>query len=233
MFQISNFQASLDKSGVMRTNRFMAFFNLPAYLQDNKELYGYGDALVSLRCHAAQIPGITLNTIDQPRIGIGPVENVASNLTIDDVTLTFLVDGQSKIHNLFYDWFNTIVNFQGSKGQSALYKSYNIGRSTSAAYEVGYKDSYTTDILISVYDGVTPSGTSVDGQPTPTIASGNVPIMNIRAFKAFPKTLPSIDMDWNSNDEVVKMSVPFSITDFEVTYPANKTQRIQPSQDFL
>lgn len=233
MFQISNFQASLDKSGVMRTNRFIAFFNLPDYLRDNKELYGYGDALVSLRCQAAQIPGISLTTIDQPRIGIGPIENIPSNLTIDDITLTFLVDAQSKIHNLFYDWFNTIVNFQGSKGQSALYKAYNIGRSTSAAYEVGYKDQYTTDILISVYDGVTPSGTSAGGQATPTVAEGNVPIMNIRAFKAFPKTLPSIDMDWNSNDEVVKMTVPFSITDFEVSYPANKTQPAQPSQDFL
>lgn len=233
MFQISNFQASLDKSGVMRTNRFIAFFNLPDYLKDNKELYGYGDALISLRCQAAQIPGISLNTIDQPRIGIGPVENVASNITIDDITLTFLVDAQSKIHNLFYDWFNTIVNFQGSKGQSALDKPYNIGKSTSAAFEVGYKDSYTTDILISVYDGVTPSGTSVNGQATPTIADGNVPIMNIRAFKAFPKTLPSIDMDWNSNDEVVKMSVPFSITDFEVSYPANRTRAPQPPRDFL
>ena len=233
MFQISNFQASLDKSGVMRNNRFIAFFNLPEYLSDNKELYGYGDALVSLRCQSAVIPGIALNTIDQPRIGIGPTENVASNLTIDDITLTFLVDAQSKIHNLFYDWFNTIVNFQGSKGQSALYKSYRIGRSNSAAFEVGYKDSYTTDILISVYDGITPSGTSIGGQAVPTIADGNVPIMNIRAFNAFPKTLPSIDMDWNANDEVVRMSVPFSITDFEVSYPANKTRPPQPYQDFL
>lgn len=233
MFQISNFQASLDKSGVMRTNRFLVNFNLPSYLRDNRELYGFGDALISLRCHSAQIPGITLSTLDQPRIGIGPNENVASNLTFDDITLTFLVDAQSKLHNLFYDWFNTIVNFQGSKGQSTLDRSYTIGRQRSAAYEVGYKDSYTTDLSISIYDGYTPSGTSVGGQAVPTIAQGNVPILNVRAFKAFPKTLPSIDLDWNTNDELVKMSVPFSITDFEVSYPANRTQPVSQSPDFL
>jgi hypothetical protein len=221
MFNISGFRSSIEKNGVLRSNRFIVFFNLPTSLQDFKGEYGFEDGLISLRCETAQLPGLNLATIDQPRIGWGPTEGVPHNLAYSEITLTFLMDAQSKIHRMFYDWMNTIVNFQGSRGQSALDRSWDVGSNKAYAYEVGYKENYTTDVLITVYDNY--ASPTEGGEGTAGYASeyGNNPVMNVRMFKAFPKALPNVDLSWGANDELIRLSIPFGFTDFTVDYPVS------------
>jgi hypothetical protein len=214
MFNISGFRSSIEKNGVLRTNRFIVFFNLPTGLQKQIGEYGFEDGLISLRCETAQLPGLNLATIDQPRIGWGPTEGVPHNLAYSEITLTFLMDAQSKIHRLFYDWLNTIVNFQGSRGQSSLDRSWDVGSNKAYAYEVGYKDNYTTDVLVSVYDNY-----STGDEGGNAAEYGNNPVMNVRMFKAYPKALPNIDLSWGANDELIRLSIPFGFSDFTVDYP--------------
>lgn len=223
MFNISGFRSSIEKNGVLRSNRFIAFFNLPEYLQEQRGQYGYEDGLISLRCETAQLPGLNLTTIDQPRIGWGPTEGMPHNLTYSEITLTFLMDAQSKIHRLFYDWMNTIVNFQGSRGQSALDKTWNVGSNQAYAYEVGYKDKYTTDLLVTVYDNYGSPTELPEGAPGYASEYGNNPVMNVRMFKAYPKSIPNIDLSWGANDELIRLSIPFGFTDFTVDYPVSGT----------
>lgn len=200
MFKIDEFISSINKSGFVRTNRFVVFFALPEYLRGREAEYGYNDKLISLRCESAQFPGISFGSIDgPPRLGYGAVESIPYNVTFEDISLTFLVDAHTRIHRLFYDWVNTIVNFQGSKGQSDWKRPTNT-ITNAAAYEVGYKDKYRTDILVTVYD------------------SDDKQIMTVKVYNAFPKVLPSTDLAWGSNDELMKMTIPFSFTDFNVTY---------------
>jgi hypothetical protein len=200
MFKIDEFISSINKNGVIKTNRFTAFFTLPEYLRGREVDYGYQDKLISLRCESAQFPGISFGAIDgPPRLGYGAVESIPYNVAFEDVSLTFLVDAHTRIHKLFYDWVNTIVNFQGSKGQSDWKKESN-SITKAAAYEVGYKDKYRTDILVTVYD------------------SDDKQIMTVKIYNAYPKLLPSTDLSWGSNDELMKMTIPFSFTDFDVTY---------------
>lgn len=221
MFNISGFRSSIEKNGVLRSNRFIAFFNLPPHLQAFKSQYGYEDGLISLRCETAQLPGLNLATIDQPRIGFGPTEGVPHNLAYSEITLTFLMDAQSKIHRLFYDWLNTIVNFQGSRGQSSLDKSWDVGSNKAYAYEVGYKEDYTTDILITVYDNYASPTEGGEGDAGYASEYGNNPVMNVRMFKAYPKALPNIDLSWGANDELIRLSIPFAFTDFTIDYPVS------------
>lgn len=219
MFNISGFKSSIEKNGVLRNNRFIAFFNLPPYLQEFKGQYGYEDGLISLRCETAQLPGLNITTIDQPRIGWGPSESIPHNITYSEITLTFLLDAHSKVHKLFYDWMNTIVNFQGSRGQSTLDRSYKIGSLNSYAYEVGYKDSYTTDVFISVYDNYASPTEGGEGSPGYAYEYGNNPVMNVQMFKCYPKSIPNIDLSWGANDELIRLSIPFAFTDFKIDYP--------------
>lgn len=200
MLKINEFISSINKSGVVKTNRFVAFFKIPDYLSGREAEYGINDKLISLRCEAAQFPGVSLSTIDgPPRLGYGAVEAIPYNTAFEDISLTFLVDAHTRIHKLFYDWVNTIVNFQGSRGQKD-WEAVTNTNTRAAAYEVGYKDKYRTDITIAVYD------------------SDDKKIMTVDAYNAFPKLIPSIDLAWGSNDELMKMTVPFSFTDFNVSY---------------
>lgn len=200
MFKIDEFISSINKNGVVRTNRFSATFALPEYLRGRESNYGYNDKLISIRCESAQFPGIAFGSIDgPPRLGYGAVESIPYNVTFEEISLTFLVDAHTRIHKLFYDWVNTIVNFQGSKGQSDWKRNTN-SITNAAAYEVGYKDKYTTDVEVVVYD------------------TNDAKIMTAKAYKAYPKLLPSADLAWGQNDELMKMTIPFSFTDFDVTY---------------
>jgi len=218
MFNIANFKSGIEQHGVVRNNRFIAFFALPTALQPLQAQYGYENQLISMRCETAQLPGLNLTTIDQPRIGFGPVETIPHNLVFDDVTLTFILDAQTKLHKLFYDWFNVIVNFPGSRGQSALDVPYTIGNKQSRAFEVGYKSDFRTDIVITVYDNYQ-GPTEGPG----AVEYGNNPILTVKMFNAYPKTLPTQDLSWATNDEIMRMSVPFSYTDFIVEYPVAGT----------
>lgn len=215
MFQISNFRSSIERNGVLRANRYVAFFRPPEYLKDQIAQYGYQDGLISLRCEAAQLPGVNLTTIDQPRIGWGPTEGVPHNLSYNDISLTFLLDAQTKIHRLFYDWMNTIVNFQGSRGQSSLNKGWRVGSLDTYAYEVGYKELYTTDIDITVYDNYSGGGDAAESSPT---VEGNNPVMTVRMYRAYPKGLPNIDLSWGADNELVRMPIPFGFSDFSINY---------------
>jgi len=199
MFKIGEFISSINNAGVVRNNRFIVEFTLPDYLQSNGSQYGGN--LVSLRCEAAQFPGTSFQSIDgQLRLGYGPIESIPYGIAYDDISLTFLMDGKSRIHKLFYDWTNTIVNFQGSRGQKD-WTNKNNRNTGAAAYEVGYKSKYCTDLKITVYD------------------PQDKAIMYVNVYKAFPKQLPAVDLQWASTDELVKMTIPFTYTDFDVVYP--------------
>lgn len=204
---ISNFQSSINQKGVLQSNRFKVMFVLPEYLRERGEIGSRlkveTQELLTLRCESATFPGMNITTMEQPRIGYGPLEFMPHNATLDDVTLTFLIDAYGDIHRLFYEWFNSMVNIEGSRGQSRLSTTTNrAGGGSSAPFEVGYKNKYTTDIEIYVYDKY-----AVERE-----------VMRVTLFKAYPKTLPSINLAWASNDELIRLSVPFTYTDFYVEY---------------
>lgn len=207
MFSINEFKSSIDQKGVLQNNRFVASFAVPKYLED---AYGAEDTrLISLRCESANLPGLQLSLIERPRIGFGPLEYNPYNIINDDINLTFITDAHGSISKFFYDWMNTIVNFQGSKGQSELNKATSVRGHNLGAFEVGYKDNFTTKLVITVYDK---NGSIIEeGQP------GNK-VMELTAYKAFPKQLPTIDLSWQNESELIRMTVPFAFTDYTVEY---------------
>lgn len=146
---------------------------------------------ISLRCETVQWPGVSFSTMDAPsRFGYGASEVIPFAPIFQDVQCTFIVDKNSNLHKYFFDWMNAVMNLE-SRGQS------NYG---GGAYELGYKKDYTTDINIDVY------------RETGDVA------MTATLFKAFPRSLPSFDLNWASNDEALKLNVEFTYTDFFIDY---------------
>ena len=198
MFNIKNFRQEILNNGVVKSNRYLVTFAPPTSLKSEKTDY------LTLRCTSAQIPGMTFATIDgPPRIGYGPIESNPYGVIFDDVVLTFLLDAKAGAHKFFYKWSSSIVNYD-SKGQTAL-KELTNGKH---AFEVGYKDDYSTDITITVYNGI--EGSSSDANETP--------IMTYKLYRAFPKVLPQFDMSWDNSNDLIKLPVSFAYTDFTVTY---------------
>jgi len=201
MFNISNFVSEIQTRGVLRTNRFEVNFGRPPlFVPDNTKQN-------TLRCESVQLPGVSFTSIDgPPRIGYGPIESMPFGVAFEDITLTFIVDARGDIHKFLYQWFNTIVNFN-AEGQKKL----KFGDSNSVVpgmntYEVGYKDEYSTDIEITMFD----TKNTEDGS--------GIKVMTAKAYRAFPKLLPNLDLAWGTTDEVVRLSIPFGYTDFNIKY---------------
>ena len=196
MFKLNDFMASISTRGVLKSTRYIVNFAPPVSIR-NKGLIG-ADQL-SIRCDTVQFPGVSLATMDgPPRYGYGPNEAIPYNVITDDITCSFIVDAGSEIHKYFYYWINSIVNFQGKGGKSLNTANGPVGG--FSAYEVGFKDDFCTDLIVSVYD------------------ASDKKVMEAKAYRAFPKLLPSVDLNWGATDEIVKLVIPFTYVDFDVNY---------------
>lgn len=207
LIRINDFISSINKKGVLKDNKYVVSFRLPNYLQTNAISIFNGinsSFLLSLRCENASIPGLQFASVDgPPRFGYGPIEYNPYNVVYEDITLTFLLDSDSEIHKIFYDWMNSIVNFH-AQGQ-ALIGSANAAKgpvSGMAPYEVGYKDDYITDLKVEVYPD----------------ANYDKASMELIAYRAFPKSVTPLNLNW-SDGQPLKLQVVMTYTDFEINYP--------------
>jgi hypothetical protein len=189
MFTIDQFRSEINTGGVLKTNKFMVEIPVPASLRP------YTTDKISLRCEAVQWPGVSFATLDTPpRAGYGATEVIPYAPIFEDVTLNFIVDRNSETHKFFFNWINKIVNLQ-SEGQTKF---------KNGAFEVGYKDDYKSDIQIHVYNDI---GTGEVNSP-----------MTATLYRAFPRALPGFDLNWANNDEVMKLNVQFTYTDYFIKY---------------
>jgi hypothetical protein len=211
MFSIDKFRSEIREKGILRNNRFQVSFAPPQYLRN---YFGQADQeQITLRCEAVQMPGVAFATYDSAsRFGYGPMETVPYGVAFEDISMTFMIDKDSNIHRFFYTWADSIVNFR-ARGQTALKDNTGM-TSKSRPYEVGYKDSYCTDLTIRVFNAEAATEQSEEEKA----------VMEAKVYKAYPKILPAFDMAWSATDDHVKLSVPFSYTDFEMKY-ANYQQK--------
>lgn len=190
MFSIADFRASIDNQGVLKNNRHLVSIPMPNVVQDKTV-----GQLLTLRCESATIPGIDLASADgPPRFGYGPTQKHPYNASFGDISLSFLVDKDSKVHQFFYQWVTGIVN-TNSRGGTDM----NVQTNGKYPYESAYKDDYSVRLTIDLYNDEAAKAFSVI------------------VYQAFPSSLPSVSTSWSDTD-LIKISVPFAFTDFEIIY---------------
>lgn len=193
MFDINKFSTEINNFGVLKSNRFIVDFPAPKTIQASST-----DS-ISLRCENVQWPGASFATLESPpRAGYGATEVIPYAPIFEDVTMSFIVDRNSFVHKFFFLWMNSVVNMR-SEGQS---------RYKDGAFLVGFKDDYCTDINIKLYKE---TGTSDDDWA-----------MKATLYRAFPRTMQSFDLNWASNDDLVKLNIQFTYTDHYIKYKADE-----------
>ena len=202
MFKLKEFAASINTKGVLKNNKYMAIISLSGNHYLSSQFNQGDEQLFSIRCDSVQLPGVAIASADgPPRLGYGPIEKHPYNANFEDVSLTFIVDANSQVHRMLYSWVNVIVNFGKSSGMSNLFEK--TGAMNAAAYEVGYRNRYATDMKIEVYRD--------------TGGDKHEKTMTYTLFKAFPMAFPSAGLNWNEGD-ILKLNIPFAYTDFTVDY---------------
>lgn len=193
-YNISEFKSNIGRYGIMPTNKFLVVMTAPLNLNFNTftdvgDLFNTlgTERMLYMRSEQVKIPGITIQASDNKRYGMGVAEKMPHNAQFTDIGMTFLADNSGDIYRYFYSWMNKIVDFSGTANY--------FGRPT---YTVNYKDSYSTDIYIIVYDN-----------------EGNITKF-ITLYKAYPIAMNEIGLDWNSINTAMKINVNFSYREYSV-----------------
>ena len=189
-FNVNQIVTSINRDGVLKPSKFEVKF-----------VRGGLQELGTIRCIAAMIPGMTINTTDFRLHGGMPVLRVPVSRTHNDLRLTVLTTKDSKDRYQFEIWMRSIQNF-----------------STNT---MSYYDDISSDILISVFDE-TRSGSATTNQQTlgGETVSGTVVdphrSYSVNVIRAIPISIDDVDLSWADTDKLMEYSVTFSYEQLQV-----------------
>ena len=202
-FNVNRFIAHFDShAGFAKSSKFDVLINVPSVLMSMAT-----SEQLSLQCETAELPGYTLNTIENKIFGAATP--LAGTPAFGDVSFTFICAGDLWEKKFFDAWLNYIIPKQ--------------------TYLVNYKMNYVTDIVIRQYSEFMPMNpqqnvrqdsvaNDLDGLP-PELVNQSQSLDDPTARKphvsyactlinAFPVTVNALNLNW-ATDDIHRLTVAF------------------------
>lgn len=214
-FDINSFRAEINKNDMLPTHSYLVTFapfrlgseaNVPL-----TEFVRYNSDKLILRCESVVLPSVqVLEEENVRRYGYGPVEKVPYGMQFNDLTLTWLVDKRSELLDFFYQWMNTIVNYETRGVSQMLTGSDRAGLDNYLGYEVGYKDEYSCPLVrVRVYDRELNT------------------VTEYILYDVFPMNIQSQNLAYAQEDEAQKLTVTFAFTNMQTLTPRALNGRLE------
>jgi len=137
-------------------------------------------------CNSANLPGRTFAPQEYKRYGYGLRDMRISDGRVNDINLSFFVDGDGYTLQYFNEWFESIMNQDYQKGTGA---TNNAGLVPGT---FNYKSEYSTTIDIHTFD--------------PTANE----ILSYKCHEAFPLQMTDVAVAWAGQDSFESLAVSFS-----------------------
>lgn len=191
-FNINQFLAQIATKGIVKTNRFQAYFMIPNGFNGATNITPnptqYARQFVCW-CDSVTLPDITFDVMEYQRYGIGVASKVARPPKFSPCQLTIIADAKGDTRNFFESWLSLVGEYSFSSSNNT-----NIRNPAPASYTPfcgGYPDDYVTQLYVSVYDD-----------------AGNEVTRHVFE-RAFPFALEASQMNWNSSQEALRFKVGF------------------------
>ena len=187
------------KGGLARTNRFNVIFTTPtqALININPEVL-VGDIItgqkpsirnlindprdISLLCEQAMLPSRSISTLDF--MGDRQSNKFPYTHIDGDVTLHFILTNDMYMKSMFDSWLSSIINVDN--------------------YDLGYKDDYSTDIIIQHLD------------------MNNIPTYGVKLEKAYPIDVTAVAFN-NSDGDFARLTITIAYDKYVVEGPLSST----------
>jgi hypothetical protein len=179
MFNIAKFSGNLNKHGTLQTNKFYVDIPPPRIFSPSEI-----QEVIRYRASNVRVPGAALDVQRVFRYGVGPEQKFATNINFTDINITFIDTVNKDLWKKFTIWMNDIFDFTGLRGGGI------------PTYKTEYKQYYTTDIKIHIFDN--------EG------IERNVVVLK----EAFPTTLSEVGLSWSENNRVYEFSMGFAFTEW-------------------
>lgn len=193
-FNIEHFRSHIKDWGYLDTNRFEVQMTSP-YILRSHNASGEIGRLLKNRVESLIAPGISLITTDVPRYGVGTTQKYPITAQFNDISFNVLSDGYGIVWDYFHQWARHTFEFCGLDQRTY----------TSARYNAFYKDDYSTDMYIIIYDKF-----------------GQIQ-QRIHLHNAYPTMVRDMQFDWNTQNDLLKMLVNITYKEYTIQR-ADKTR---------
>lgn len=200
IFSIDALKSTIGKKGGLApANRFNVMFTPPSQSLLNLDPEALVGSLVSgnginprnlvsdprdisLLCESVQLPGRNISTFEHAHDK--QTNKYPYTFIDDDITMTFHLTNDYYMRVLMDNWMSSIFDVEN--------------------YMVGYKNDYSTDIIIQ------------------QLNQQDIPVYGVRLEKAYPINVAATELN-NGNTEMVKVEVTFAYDKFVPEGPVSST----------
>jgi len=153
------------------------------------------------------IPGVTLQTVDVKRYGVGVATKYPTGAVMPDVTISFIVDGQGLIQKFFHNWISSIANYD------TRLNSESVNKYGANLFEVGYKKDQsgapinTTTAVLYINSENTSSIDAVDPAK---------PVITYTLQGLYPVAMSDVNMSWSSVNGLATLTVRFAYDNYSI-----------------
>lgn len=148
------------------------------------------------QCEVAEIPGFTVNTVDNRRYGIA--EPVAASGSFADITLTFICAGDMWEKKLFDSWLNLVIPFNR---YNLNYKDTYISPKIEV---IQYSESTQNDVNSLVQEDINQLNRARGATERPEPSRSYIATI----YDAYPITVSPLQLNWG-DDGVHRLAVTF------------------------
>lgn len=184
-FNVSEMMATMNANGgFSKASKFLVRITPPASLFSN-----INNDFVFF-CDSASLPGLSFQSDEIRMAGYGNTEKRPYAPIFQDVSVTFFNDTDGRVLSFLHLWQQSIYNFNDKTNPNATARKLV---NNTFAYPGG-TDGYYGTVEIIHYDDTKRE------------------IINYGLNEAFPISVGDIQLDWNMNDQLIKVPVTFSYT---------------------
>jgi len=191
-FNISEFNASINKHGVAQNNLFLVrITGTPVARILNQEGSTMKEQDLVFFCRSADLPGFQMQTQDVLPQAFGTPDRRPTNMPLQPLNTVFMIDSKFAVLKFFHRWTQAIVNYD---------KTSTLGEVDEALpFEMGYKEDYAATVEVVVYSTAVQDFT-----------------YTYKMTGAYPITIGNMSTAWENSAEIMTLPVTFTYDTIEV-----------------
>lgn len=206
-FNINDFRAKFEKYGGAAR---VSLFTVEIYRPDKKAHVKIPVADLRFFCKSITFPGINLETVENRPYGVGMPVRHPTGMSAQDLNAIFLLDSGHQVLGFFHSWMQDVYNYRASDLGGA-----NMYNSNQAVYELGYHHDYSCNILIKYFSSHDPNA-----------------YYECMLEGAYPTQVGSIDLSWESNDQIATLPISFAFEKINFSGAASGPIESRTSRSF-
>ena len=200
-FSISQMLSAVNSvGGLSKASKFMVTITRSAgsSRDDRAPPIAGGAQNLTFLCDSAYLPGLGYQTDEIRMSGYGNVEKRPYATIFQDVPLTFYSDADGSVFKYFHAWMQSVFAFNDAANPNATVKGLPLN-------SFQYPSEYYGVVEIIHMNEIN------------TTKQSDNTIVKYQLLEAYPISIGDIQVDWNMQDQILKIPVTFAYTNWTST----------------